>query len=458
MENNENIYTPKPVKTSPYADSPYVCAFEEAPAQTVAEETAQEKTVEATPIAPKRRRNVLKPIGAIALAVALCTGTALGVSSVWKDRFARMEAAMEDRFDALAQLYAESQQKQETTQKPTMQGPLTPDAVYAKNVQAVVTVHCLYKNDKNEQFESFGSGFIISADGYVVTNYHVIQDAKQVNVVTNNEKNMKALVVGYDATNDVALLKVDGSNMPYVTLGSSDSLVVGDQVAAIGNPLGELSNSLTVGYISAKDRVVDADGTVINMLQTDAAINAGNSGGPLFNMKGEVVGIITAKFSGSSNSGASIEGLGFAIPIDDVSGILSDLKEYGYVTGAYLGVYVRDVDASGQSYGLPAGAYVEEVIKGYCAEKAGIRAGDIIVNLGGYDVDSMNSLLRALRRFKAGDSTSVTVFRGGQKVYLTVTLDEKTAEQQENTPQQNQNQMPDFGNFDDWFDYFFGIN
>ena len=453
MDINENTYTPKPEKKSPYADSPYVCAFEENVSLPVAEEIAQQ-TVEETPVAPKRRRNILKPVAAILLVVALCVGTALAVSGVWKDRFDRMEAAMEDKFDALAQLYAESQQKQENSQKPTLQGPMTPDAVYARNVQAVVTVHCLHEKSQ----ESFGSGFIISEDGYVVTNYHVIQDAKQVNVVTNEEKSMKALVVGYDATNDVALLKVNATNMPYVTMGSSDALVVGDQVAAIGNPLGELSNSLTVGYISAKDRVVNTDGSVMNMLQTDAAINAGNSGGPLFNMKGEVVGIITAKFSGSSNSGASIEGLGFAIPVDDVSGILSDLREYGYVTGAYLGVYVRDVDASGQSYGLPAGAYVEEVTKGYCAEKAGIRAGDIIINLGGYDVDSMNALLRALRRFKAGDSTSVTVYRGGQKVYLTVTLDEKPAEETEDTTDKNQNQIPDIGNFDDWFDYFFGIN
>ena len=453
MDMNENTYTQKPEKKSPYADSPYVCAFEKNIEQHVAEDATREM-VEETPFVLKRHRSVVKPILAVVVAVVLCAGTALAVSGVWKERLTRMEAAMEDKFDALAQLYAESQQKQETTQEPAVQGPMTPDAVYAQNVQAVVTVHCLH--DKSQ--ESFGSGFIISEDGYVVTNYHVIQDAKQVNVVTNEEKSVKALVVGYDATSDVALLKVNATNMPYVRMGSSDALVVGDQVAAIGNPLGELSNSLTVGYISAKDRVVNTDGSVMNMLQTDAAINAGNSGGPLFNMKGEVVGIITAKFSGNSNSGASIEGLGFAIPIDDVSGILSDLREYGYVTGAYLGVYVRDVDASGQSYGLPAGAYVEEVTKGYCAEKAGIRTGDIIINLGGYDVDSMNALLRALRRFKAGDSTSVTVFRGGQKVYLTVTLDEKPAEEIEDTTEQNRSQIPDFGNFDDWFDYFFGID
>ena len=451
MDSNENAYTPQAEKKSPFADSPYICAFDEEPEETTVEET----TVEPKPC--KKRRNIVKPVLSVLVALALCAGTAVGVSGIWKDRLARMEAAMEDKFDALAQLYAESQQKQETTQKPVLQSTLTPDMVYAKNVQAVVTVNCRYKSNNGEQ-ESFGSGFIISADGYVVTNYHVIEDANQINVVTNEEKTMKAIVVGYDATSDVALLKIDGNNLPCVTIGSSDKLVVGDQVVAIGNPLGELSASLTVGYISAKDRVVNTDGSAMTMLQTDAAINAGNSGGPLFNMKGEVVGIVTAKYSGNANSGASIEGLGFAIPTDDVRDILSDLREFGYVTGAYMGVSVRDVDASGQSYGLPAGAYVEEVTNGYCAQKAGIRAGDIIVNLGGYDVDSMNTLLRTLRRFDAGDTTSVTVYRNGEKVYLTITFDEKPVEEVKDNAQQNT--MPDIGSFDDWYDFFapfFGI-
>ena len=148
-----------------------------------------------------------------------------------------------------------------------------------------------------------------------------------------------------------------------------------------------------------------------------------------------------------------MEGVGFAIPIDDVAGIISDLKEFGYVTGAYLGVYVQDVDASAQFYGVPAGAYITEVVPGYCAAKAGIRAGDIIINVGGYDVDSLNALTRALRRFKAGDTTSITVYRGGKREYLTVTFDEKPA------PQQEQSVTPDEpvqtpGSFEDWLEDF----
>lgn len=165
-----------------------------------------------------------------------------------------------------------------------------------------------------------------------------------------------------------------------MSIGNSDDLEVGDQVAAIGNPLGELTSTQTVGYVSAKDRSVNTDGTIINMLQTDAAINSGNSGGPLFNMNGEVVGITTAKYSGSTSSGASIEGIGFAIPINDVMKLVDDLMEYGYITGqAYLGVTInsKDLDAStAAAYGLPVGARVESVTEGSCAQKAGLQAGD----------------------------------------------------------------------------------
>ena len=437
MDNYENEYTPA-TKRSPYADSPYECAY-------IAPQTPA--------IAPKekKRKGGLKPLFVVILLAVCCAATAMGVTHIWQGRIERMEAAMDEKFAALEQIYNENKQTVVSNPLPN-QGPKTPSQVYAQNVKAVVAVAGRYET-KDGYAESSGSGFIISADGYVVTNYHVIEDCTQVVVITHENATLQAKVVGYEATNDIALLKVDGSDMPYVTLGSSDRLLVGEQVMAIGNPLGELTASLTVGYISAKDRIVDTDGTVINMLQTDAAINAGNSGGPLFNTSGEVIGVITAKYSGNSGSGVSIEGLGFAIPMDDVAGILIDLKEYGYVTGAYLGVYVRDVDSTAQSYGLPAGAYVQDVEKGLAADRAGLRTGDIIVNLGGYDVDSVTTLTRVLRRFEAGESVSITVYRNGKQEYLTVQLDEKPVEQTEDAPQ---TQQPESENgFEDWFDYWF---
>lgn len=440
MDICENEYDLKPKKSSPYADSPYECAYIE----------QQDPEMPRAP-KPEKKKRSRKPLVVVVLLAVCCGLTAWAVTGVWQNRFARMETAMQERFAALEQLYSQSHDQTQNSQLPSA-GPMTPGQVYAQNVQAVVVVNARYESAVGGG-QSAGSGFLISADGYVVTNYHVIENATQISVTPHSGESLTAEVVGFEATSDVALLKVEGEKLPFVTFGSSDKLEVGDMVAAIGNPLGELTSTLTVGYVSGKDRIVSTDGSVINMLQTDAAINSGNSGGPLFNMNGEVVGITTAKYTGNSNSGATIEGLGFAIPVDDVAGILSDLKEYGYVTGAYLGVYVRDVDSSAQSYGLPAGAFVEDVYQNTAADRAGICKGDIIVNLGGYEVDSLTSLTRALRRLEAGQTVSVTVFRSGKQEYLSVTLDEKPVEEPSAEPEDSQNSQTD--RFENWFDYFF---
>ena len=445
-QENELELTPQPEKISPFADSPYESPFTQP--QNMAPEEPQ-------PSKPRKQSRWPGIVAVILLLISTCLITTILVSRDWEGRLGRMEQAMNEKFAALQQIYTEQQENPVVappSQAPVT-GPLTPGEVYAKNVNAVVAINTQIQSG-GQYGEGAGSGFIISADGYVVTNYHVIDGATKITVVPHNGTEMVAKIVGTDSSNDVALLKVEATDLPYVTLGSSDALSVGDQVVAIGNPLGELNATLTVGYVSAKDRVVNTDGTVINMLQTDAAINSGNSGGPLFDMNGNVVGITTAKYSGNSISGATIEGLGFAIPIDDITGILSDLKEYGYVTGAYLGVYVRDVDASAQSYGLPAGAYVEETIQGYCAQKAGIRAGDIIVNLGGYDVDSVTTLTRVLRRFEAGENISVTVYRAGKQEYLTITLDEKPVETQTTVPQETQPSNNQGGTGNPFYDFF----
>jgi serine protease Do len=312
------------------------------------------------------------------------------------------------------------------------------------------------------QTSSSGSGFILSDDGYVVTNYHVVEGQNRLQVVMYDGTTYEAEYIGGNESNDIALIKVDAQNLPPVTIGSSSDLIVGDQVVAIGNPLGELASTLTVGYVSAKDRIVTSDGSQINMLQTDAAINPGNSGGPLFNMYGEVVGITTAKYSGASTSGATIEGIGFAIPIDDVMPLVDDLKNYGYINSAYLGVMVSDMDAETAAYyRLPMGAYVQEVTAGYCAEEAGLQAGDIIVALGEYEVECVTDLTRALRKFKAGDTTTITVWRSGSYLDLSITLDEKPHEESEPTVPENNVAPPAGGSNDSdvyggWPDWFFG--
>ena len=439
-------------KPSPFADSPYETFG--APSQK--KEDVQEETVQETAHVCSCRksgviRGILSAVLVLVVVISCCGITASLVNSHWEQQTALQNQVTENRINALqSQLDGLKQGAAPNVSAPVQTELMTPGQVYSQNVRAVVAI----SNQATTNFygqvsetASSGSGFIISADGYVVSNYHVVEGATKLTVLTSDGTEYNAKLIGYDVTNDISLLKIEAENLPFVKLGSSDALAVGDQVVAIGNPLGELTSTLTVGYVSAKDRVINTDGTAINMLQTDAAINSGNSGGPLFNMRGEVIGITTAKYSGASNSGAYIEGIGFAIPMDDVEGMLSDLKEYGYVTGAYLGVSVKDVDPTAQAYGLPAGAYVQEVIAGSAAEKAGIKAKDIIVNLGGHKVESLNDLTRALRKVDAGQETTVSVYRAGQQVNLRIIPDEKPRQtQQETVTQPTQPSVEDFWN------------
>lgn len=296
-----------------------------------------------------------------------------------------------------------------------------------------------------------------------MTNQHVIANADTISVTTNDGTKYEAKLMGSDAYFDVALLKIEGENLPAVTIGDSDQVAVGEQVVAIGNALGQLSSTFTGGYLSGVNRMVSTDGKAINMMQTDAAINSGNSGGPLFNMSGQVIGITSAKYSGSSSTGASIEGIGFAIPINDVMELVSDLRDYGYVKGqAYLGITASNVALDKDTaamYGLPLGVQVKTVDEGSAAEKAGIQPKDIITALGEDTVENMDDLTVALRHHKAGDTDTITVYREGKELPLTITFDEKVvapAQPEQTQPQQEQApQMPSQnGSWDEWFDFF----
>ncbi len=323
----------------------------------------------------------------------------------------------------------------------------TPADIYSENVEAVVGIVSTGtgKNTwgQTARQQSAGSGFIITEDGYIVTNYHVVEDATSVTVQLYDGTEYPATVVGYEGTIcDVALLKIDATGLPTVAIGDSDKVVVGEEVCAIGNPLGELTFTLTVGYISAVDREVNTVGTPINMFQTDAAINAGNSGGPLFDMNGNVIGITTAKYSGMIAGGTTVEGLGFAIPINDVMKLIDDLTQYGYVKGRpYLGVTVADAKQYDED--LPAGAYVTEVVDGYAAKKAGIQPGDVIIGLDNKVIRTRTDLSDALSDYKAGDTVSVRVNRDGETLDLTLTLSERPRDVESTTePTEEESENP----------------
>lgn len=275
-----------------------------------------------------------------------------------------------------------------------------------------------------------GSGFIISEDGYIMTNYHVIEYAAaydyELTVMTAAGEEHKASVVGYNVDNDIAVIKIEATDLSPVTFGNSDNIQVGEQVYAIGNPLGELSFSQSTGAISALDRVISTDAsTSINMFQFDAAVNSGNSGGPLYNSKGEVIGVVTAKYKASG-----VEGLGFAVPINDAVAIAQQLIENGYVTGkAYLGIYPEDIEEYViRYYGIPEGAYVSGVTPGTCSDKAGIETGDIITAIDGSETRSVEELKAVLKTHSAGEEVELSVYRAGKEMKIPVTLDEAPAD------------------------------
>lgn len=255
-----------------------------------------------------------------------------------------------------------------------------------------------------------GSGFVLTEDGYIVTNHHVIADADEGTVVVQfySGEEYPAAIVGTDSMNDVALLKIEAEGLQTVTVGDSNEVEVGETVEAIGNPLGDLTFTMTAGYISALDREIDTDGTVINMLQTDAAINSGNSGGPLFDMNGNIIGVTTAKVSGTTETGVTIEGLGFAIPINDVLRVVYDLQQYGRVRGrAYLGVTLQNLDAEvAEIYGLPSGPQVVTVTEGSCSEKAGLQPHDIILEFDGREINAYSDLVSALSKHRRATPSS----------------------------------------------------
>ncbi len=303
---------------------------------------------------------------------------------------------------------------------------LSDSQVYAAAVNSVVSINTTSQAGVNifgqpVQSASSGFGFILSGDGYILTNYHVVKDASTVEVTTYGGDVFQAAVVGGDADYDIAVLKVSASGLQSASLGDSDTLNVGDHVLAIGNPLGELTFSLSGGMVSSVNRAVNISGTPFHVIQTDASINPGNSGGPLLNSAGEVVGIVSAKYS--SRGGQTVEGLGFAIPINDVRAMVQDIIDNGYVTNKpYLGVTAGTVNAQmSQQAGLVPGVYLYAVETGGPAAAAGLQAGDIITQIDGTDIQSMTDFTAVKKTFSAGDTSQFTVTRAGQTKMVSVT-------------------------------------
>ncbi len=275
-----------------------------------------------------------------------------------------------------------------------------------------------------------GSGVIISEDGYIITNQHVIDGASEVTVTTTDGTSYKAKVIGSDETLDIALIKIEATGLKVATFGSSEDLEVGETAIVIGNPLGRLGGSVTAGIISSTKRNVKIDGKYKELLQTDAAINPGNSGGGLFDSNGDLVGIVVAK-SMQTSSGETVESIGYAIPIDNVKNILGDLKSTGYVTGRpFIGIKPVNVTESNKArYGVEKeGVYVYTVYEGTAAEQAGLVVGDLILKFDGNEIKTSADLTTAVQKKKAGDKVEMVIYRDGEEKTIELTLGESVPE------------------------------
>ena len=300
--------------------------------------------------------------------------------------------------------------------------PLT--EIYEKVLPSVVGVSCTLRTGT-----ATGTGIIISEDGYIITNAHVVEDAISVMIVDNDMNEYEAEIIGSDTQTDIAVLKIDKTGLTPCEFGRSGDVKIGELAVVIGNPLGfDLYGTMTDGIISGLNRTITIGDRTMTLIQTSASINQGNSGGPLINAYGQVIGITSAKVSSTYG-----ENLGFAIPIDDAIPIIQDLIQYGYVTGRPLiGISGEDITPfMSLYYRLPEGVYVRFITPGSGAEAAGIQAGDIIIGLNGDTITTMSELTDEKNNFKAGDTVTLTIYRNGQSMDVDVVLGEVTSENEQ---------------------------
>ena len=383
----------------------------------------------------KKQRRSLSIIGAMCLVCVLMAGI-LGFGSMFF--VFRASAAGTDEPAAGYELYDEYATAEDPDgggilhlilHSSEEQEPLSPEEIYQNACRSTVgvTVPGYAYNIFGQSGASAvtGTGIVLSEDGYILTNFHVIKAAYEsgaaIEVITHDETVYEAEVIGVETDSDIAIVKIDAQGLTPAVFSDTSDMRVGQTIYAVGNPLGELTYTMTSGIVSALDRNVTTDVNVtVNMFQIDAAVNNGNSGGPVYNVYGQVIGVVTAKYSEYG-----MEGLGFAIPINDACSIASDHVENGYVPGkAYLGLTLTNVSASvARYYGMVQGVYVYDVEDGSCSQKAGIRVGDIITAIDGSPVINRSEMVRAVKQYRAGDTAELTIYRDADYITIAVEFD-----------------------------------
>lgn len=425
-------------------------------------EPAAEPVVTDTPVQPKKHHGGVGRVVALILSCAVISAACGFGGAILAQNSSRTGKTTVQQSNRTAATVS--------VKKVDGQTLMTPSEVYASTVNSVVSINCsaVSTNIFGQQTESAssGSGFIYTADGYIVTNQHVVANASSINVTLYNGDTYPATLVGSDSDYDVAVLKIDAKDLPAVTLGSSTDVNVGDTVMAIGNPLGELTFSMSQGIVSCVNRAINVEGTPFNMIQVDASINPGNSGGPLMNLYGEVVGIVSAKYSSYANT--TVEGLGFAIPINDVQSIIKDIIENGSVGNkAYMAITAGTMTqqmAAQYKINATEGVFVYSVEDGGAGDKAGLKLGDVITKLNDTQITSMEDLSAAKKGFKAGDTVTLTVLRDGKEITTQLTFDAQpqTTDDTADSSQSGDNSYNNGNNgysgngYSDLYDYFFG--
>ena len=392
-----------------------------------------QNTAPAAPKKPKKNAGkAVKSIVALVLAAAMgFMGGFVGARFGGSNKVIIQQVERSDSSSADSESAAEGTTVSSGMTTAQVAKTVSPSVVVITTEQVVYSQWSWY--GQNQVESGAGSGVVISSDGYILTCAHVVSGASNI-TVTIGDTDYPATVVGEDDTSDVAVLKIDATDLTPATVGNSDSLAVGESVLAVGNPLGELGGTVTSGIVSALNRSVTIQGTsstnTMSLIQMDASVSPGNSGGGLFNMNGELIGLVNAK---SSSSDA--EGLGFAIPINDAIKVAQDLLENGYVSGRpYMGITylaVTDAQTAAQLNVNAYGVYVVDVVQGGPADKAGLKTGDRIVSIDGTEIAQKDDLGTLIQQHAAGDTLSITVAREGQMQTVSLTLGEKNAQTQQ---------------------------
>ena len=444
-------------------------AVDEAPAQPAAEPVARPaaepaaaasfepavQPVQEGTVKPRKKRTGLK-IAALVLACTLL-GAAAGGGAAW-GILQMMEQEKQAAEDAAADAMAELEIG--VSNRPAVQVAvkevdgatrMTDSEVYAATVNSVVSIRTVITSapsfyGQTTQQTGSGSGFVLTGDGYIATNYHVVDGASKVTVTLYNGDTYEARYIGGDEDYDIAVIKIEAEGLQSVVLGDSDKLNVGDRVLAIGNPLGQLTFSMSGGMVSSVNRAIYVEGVPFNMIQTDTSINPGNSGGPLVNSYGEVVGIVSAKYS--TYASTNVEGVGFAIPMNDVHAMIVDVMTNGYITNKpYMGITGGTLTAQMASqfrYNFSGGVFVYSVEEDGAAAKAGLKMGDVILKVNDDKTDTMEDLTVVKKKYAAGDTVTLTVYREGAEQKVELTWGATPANQQPSTD--SPAQTPNSGN------------